>query len=101
MLMDLYEYFAFETITITSTAKSLTQATYTDSDGVVAKVAKISVGDGGRVTYRIDGGIPTSSGGHIVTPMSTITILGQENVKSFRIIRTDASNGAVAVSYGR
>jgi len=101
MTVDLYEYFAEESITVTTAVKSLTSTSYTDSDGTVAQIAIISVNDGGRITYRVTGANPTASAGIIITPMSIVKIVGQDNIRNFRIIRSDSSNGQIFVTYGR
>lgn len=89
--------FAYESISVTSTAKSLTSATYTDDDGNVATKAIITI-ETAQIRWRMDGTNPTSSEGHLNNPFDTILLNNSSDIKNFRIIRA-SSNATIRVSY--
>lgn len=102
MIAGLYETFAFEVITIATLAKGLTEDTFTtktaDEDPQVALRAILTI-ENAQLRYRMDGENPTSSVGHILNVMDTLTIIGNQNMLNFRAIRTGTNNSKISVSY--
>ena len=102
MIAGLYETFAFEVITVGSTVKRLTVATFTtttdDNDTQKAKRAIITI-ENAQLRYRMDGENPTASVGHILNPFDTLTIIGNQNMLNFRAIRKGSTSSKIVVSY--
>jgi len=100
MMAGLYEAFAFETITISSTAKSLTSSSYKDSGGNIAQQALITV-ETAQIRSRWDGGVPTATVGHLSNPMNSIILTGQDNIKNYKAIRKSTTDAKIFVTYSR
>lgn len=101
---DLRQGFAYETLTVSTTALSLTAATYApvadrQTKGSAQKVFVTANDQPCR--FRWDGGTPTASVGHKLAAGETIVITGLENIRNFKIIREGASDSNVAVTYER
>ena len=95
------ESFAFEQITVGSSATGLTEATYAPSGNPQARRALIQNIGGQTVRYRTDGAEPTSSSGHELADGDTLTLETTHDIASFRAIREGSSNSALAVTYQR
>jgi hypothetical protein len=99
--------FAFETLTVSTTAKKLT-ATVWAPNGVtatpVAKVAIITV-EANPLRWRADGVAPTSSTGILVAGAaapaqpSQIEVCGQAAFLVFQMIRQGAADSTIMVQY--
>ena len=87
--------YAFEQVTIDNTVggKGLTVATYDAS-----KKAIISV-ETAQIRYRVDGGAPTTTIGHVADIGDTIELESAEELVNFKAIRTGLSSGLISVSY--
>lgn len=100
MIAGLYETFNFEQLPVDGVTQ-LTVAKFTtttaDGDPQVAKRAIITVEDG-QIRYRMDGANPTASVGHLLNPMDTLVIIGNQNMNNFRAIKV-SSVGEINVSY--
>lgn len=95
-----YNAFAYESITVSSTAQKFTKATYdTDEDPQRARKALVTV-ETAAIRYRVDGTDPTSSEGHKLGVGDVLTILGYGNIKRFRAIRV-SSDATIKVTYER
>lgn len=94
----LFTAFAYESITISTTVKSLTSGKYTADNGEVATRAIITV-ENARLRYRYDGDNPTSSEGHILNPNNVLVIIGSANIQNFRAIRVDGTDAVIRVTY--
>ncbi len=86
--------FAYESITVTGTAKSLTAGTYTTD----AKKAFISI-ESASIRWRIDGTAPTISEGHLSYVGQTITLNGYSQIARFSIILATATSATIKVTY--
>jgi hypothetical protein len=95
--------FAYETITVSTTALPLTAATYTPSDSSSkgkAQRAVVTANDQpARFTYN--GTTPTATVGHKLGVGETLVITGFVNIAAFRIIREGATDVNLAVTYER
>ena len=85
---------AFESITVSSTALALTE-----NLSEVASLAFITV-ESQAVRYRIDGQDPTASVGHVIEAGGNLTLEGPWELDKFRVIRRDASDATLRVTYG-
>lgn len=91
--------FAFEQLTISTTAVSLTSATYDPATGT-AQSALVTV-DTNPLRFRADGTNPTAAIGHNVTAGNSIEVCGISNIRNFRAIRSGAADAVINVSYYR
>jgi hypothetical protein len=89
--------FAYESITVDSTVKSLTAATYTDTDGNTAVSALITI-ETAQIRWRRDGG-PTSSEGHTANPMDIINLNNASDIRNFRATRIGSASATIRISY--
>ncbi len=97
LVMDVFDY---ESIIVADTAKGLTSDKYAPTNGRVATRVVITV-ESASMRYRSDGSDPTSSEGHMITPRSSLVVVGPQAIKDLRFIRTGSVSGKLRVSYGR
>lgn len=88
-------FFAYEAVTVADTAIGLTASTYTSE----AQVAFCTL-ETAEIRYRLDAGTPTSSVGHPLSPLQSITLMGYQ-IPKFKAIRTGAVSGSLKCSYGK
>lgn len=83
--------YAFEEIDVSSTAKTLTQATVFP-DGLTGGVLAVCFVEDDAIRYRADGLAPTASVGILTAVNTSFTVCGANSLKKFRMIRvtTDA-----------
>lgn len=93
--------FNHESISVDNTAGGvgLTATTYKTTAGY-ATHAFITVEDG-PIRYCYDGTAPTSSVGHKAGNGTTLVLIGQHQMDSFKAIRTGSTNGTLRVTYER
>lgn len=84
----------YESLPVSTTAISLTAANY-----AAHRIAVITV-ENAAIRFRIDGTDPTSSEGHEVEDGGRITLFSADDIFNFRVIRRDASDAILRVSYG-
>jgi hypothetical protein len=89
--------FNHETITVSTTAKTLTASVYNPTDGPKATVAYVSV-NANNLRAWFDGTAPTTSAGFVISAGQTFTVCGQD-IPKLQMIRDDASDVEVAVQY--
>jgi hypothetical protein len=95
----LFKAFAFEQITVSNSAITLTASIYrVDSSGEKAKRALITCEDA-QIRYTYDGTTPTSTVGHILNPMDTLVLTGSDNISNFKAIRKGSTDGKISVTY--
>lgn len=101
MIAGLYETFAYEQLVVDGVTQ-LTEATFTtttkDGDVQVAKRAIITV-ENAQLRYRMDGGNPTTTLGHLLNPQDILVIIGNQNMLNFRAIKTGSTNSEINGSY--
>lgn len=92
------EPFAYEAITVSSTAVGFTATAY--GTGGATPAMAYFVLDSATIRFRVDGGTPTSTVGHLVTFASnvSVTVCGDVAIKKFRAIRT-VSDASLKVTY--
>jgi hypothetical protein len=86
------DIFAFEALSVTSTATAFTAATYDpvavgDTSSTPAIVAHVSI-EGGGCRWRADGTNPTASVGALLNDGDELTVWGTRDIKSIRFIAT-------------
>ena len=89
--------FAYESITVDSEVRSLSSV-YTDDDGNIAVKAIITI-ETAQIRWRIDGGSPTSSEGHLSNPTDIILLHNSSDIKNFKATRVSATNATIRISY--
>lgn len=92
--------FAYEEVTVSSTSKELTAATYQPTTGQGAKQARILV-TGGNINVRSDGTAPTSTVGTPYKAGNLIVLESQAEIVDFRAIKSGALDAVLRVSYLR
>ena len=85
---------AYEAITVSTTALSLSAATY-----VGYRTAVITVEDF-AVRFRVDGTNPTATEGHLVNAGGKIVLGSADEIVQFRVIRQSSGDAKLRVSYG-
>jgi hypothetical protein len=90
--------FAYESITVDNTVKSLSSV-YTDDDGNVAVRAVITVDPGAQLRWRMDGGNPSSTEGHLANPTDSIILNNSSDIKNFKATRVGSTSAVIKVSY--
>ncbi len=86
--------FAYEDLTVGSTAVTFTAATYSGADWVMFSV------ENGPIRFRLDGGTPTTSVGDLARVGDRITLESREELKGFKAIRVDGTSATLRVHYG-
>ena len=84
---------AFESITVSTTAVSLTAAT------VAARSAALITVESAAVRFRLDGTAPTATVGHVLLPDDGLELEGGELSKA-QFISRDGSTATLRASYG-
>lgn len=97
IIAGIFTGFAYESITVDNTVKSLTSSKYENSDGL-AKRAIIKVEDG-QLRFRYDGDVPTATEGLLLNPMDSLVLIGSDNIKNFKTIRKTSTNSKIFVIY--
>ena len=92
--------FAYESITVSTSAVGPTEATYAPADESPATAVIISVETNG-IRFRYDGGEPTSSIGHALASGATYELPGAVNVSQLRMIRSGGADATVHLTYER
>ena len=90
----------FETLTVSSTALPVTESKRVPGANIGRCRYLFCTVETDQVRYRLDGGAPTATVGHLVSVGQNIEVHGEENVQNFRIIRVTA-DATVPMSFGR
>lgn len=98
-----YRWAARERITVGATAVGFTAATYKptsgDYKGICAKIARI-IPEGADIRYTTTGTDPTATTGKRIYEDSEESIIGMQNIKKFKAIRTTSTSATLDVDYG-
>ncbi len=97
IIANLLNIFAFETISIEAVAVGFTAATIVNSNDAYAKKALVTV-ESAQLRWRCDSN-PTSTVGHLLQPGDVLILIGSENIRNFKAIRTGSTNAKISVSY--
>ena len=88
------DYGDFETVTVSSTAKPLTQSIllgYTHAFITVEAAA---------VRFKVDGDLPTATVGHDLAVGDVLTLDNRTQLTNFKAIRSGGGDATLRVSYG-
>ena len=88
------EWNGFESITVSSTALPFT------ASAVESKTEAFVTVESQAVRYRVDGQVPTATVGHVLEAGAVLTLSGPWELDKFRVIRRDASDATLRVTYG-
>ena len=88
-------YATFESVTVSTTAVTLTAATYTDCDNALITV------ETDQVRFRLDAVAPTSAIGHILDAGDTLLLSSEDQIVGARFIRSGGADATLRVSYGQ
>ncbi len=91
--------FGYESVTISSTVTGLTASAYTPAEGFLCG-ALVTV-EGAQVRFRVDGGNPSTTEGHLLNVGDTLTLVNAMEVKNFKAIRAGASDATLRITYYR
>ena len=101
IIASLFNTFAYESLTISDSARGLTSTEYTDSNTNEAAIRAVISIEGAQIRYRTDGVDPTATEGHLVNPFERIALLGSSDIKNFKAIRAGTTDATIRVSYGQ
>lgn len=93
------DYFAHESLTVTSAVRQLTESVYKPSGGVraPAQFATVSV-ETDSIRWTVDGTDPSTSAGHLATSGTYISLGGYNQIKQFKAHRV-TGDATIKVSY--
>ena len=97
---DPLDTFAFEALSVGTTAVGFTEATMVPSTGKPAAAAFVSV-EGAPIRYRADGTIPTASVGTLKNIGDEFVVWGRRDLVSIRFISQSGSTATLSTHYGR
>lgn len=89
--------FAFETLTISTTALPLTATVYAPAGQWSATVCVVSV-ETNPLRYRGDGLNPSATVGHLVSAGAELEVCGEASIRAIRFIRQGAADSTLMVS---
>lgn len=89
------DWYAFESLTVSTTALALTENLSELADQVLITV------ETNAVRYRLDGQNPTASVGHTLDAGDVLELKGRYEIDKFRVIRRDASDATARCSFGQ
>jgi hypothetical protein len=91
--------FAFETLTVSTTALGGTVATFAPDGELPAQSVLISV-ETNTIRFRYDGGDPSAALGHALAAGASYLLQGAENIANLKMIRASA-DATVMLTYER
>ena len=89
------ETFAYEDLTVGSTAVGFTAATYGGADYATVYV------ESAPIRFRLDAGTPTASVGDTLEQGDRLVLESEEEVRRFRAIRRDGISATLRVNFGK
>lgn len=84
---------AFEALAITTTATSLTAATYAAAQEAIITIAS------NAIRWRSDGTAPTSAVGHVAAAGDILLIKGGQDISKFQAISQTGAQANLSVTY--
>ena len=90
---------AFETLTVSDTAKALTQQIYSAHNGLETCTKATIMVETAPIRYRVDGSDPTASVGLLANAGDVLTLTGATELRLFRAIRSTAADATISVDY--
>lgn len=92
----------YATLTVSSTAVDLEDASPTITAGSTVRRAVITLDNGGSIRWRADGTAPTSSEGHLMNPGDSLTFMDANYrmfLRQIQFIRSTSSDGNLKITY--
>jgi len=89
------DWYAFESLTVSTTALALTENLSELADQVLITVETATV------RYRIDGQAPTASVGHVLNAGDVLELKGRFEIDKFQAIRKDGLDATARCSFGQ
>ncbi len=91
--------FLFGSGTVSNTALALTASPFSFSVANIALADRVLItASTAPIRYRIDGGNPTTTTGHLVATGATVEIQGSDNIINLRIIRDGGSDASASIT---
>lgn len=90
--------FAYESLDVEDSVKSLTELKYKNSEGQYAKRAIIKV-ENAQLRYRYDSGNPIATDGMLLNPMDVLILTTSANIRNFRAIRKGTTSAKIFITY--
>ena len=84
---------AYESVTVAAASIGFTAGTYGAATHAFATC------ETAQIRFRIDGGAPTTTEGHILNPGDSVKLNSAADIAAFRAIRTGATSGVLKVTY--
>lgn len=91
----------FEALTVADSVQILTPTKYKDSVTSGGASEAFITNDGAEIRFRYDGGTPTATVGHVLADGGIIIAKGQNQMESFKCIRTGSTSSEISVTYER
>lgn len=92
--------FAFETITVSTTAIGFTSTVISPAGAIGGKSAFCTV-ESQPIRWREDGTVPTASVGHPKVAGTEVSLIGLNNMLKFKAIRSGATDATLSCTYFR
>jgi hypothetical protein len=92
--------FAFENLTVSTTALGFTATVYAPAGVFPARMAIVTV-ETNPIRFRADGLAPSSSVGHLISATQQLEVCGNAAIQAFRMIRQASSDATVMITYYR
>lgn len=90
--------FAYDVDTVSTVVQTLAEiGALTQAQVDQAQRARITCNTN-AINYTYDGTAPTTSAGHTIPTNGTVEIVGNQNIKNVKLIRSGGSNATVAVT---
>ena len=92
--------FAYESVTVSTSTNgyALSSTTYASTATDPAAVATLTL-DGGAIRYRIDGGIPSTALGHLMSVGDSLTLSGYLAISQFKAYAQTSTAGTLHATY--
>lgn len=97
---DITDAFAFETITVSSTAIGPTTATRGGNADIAAASRALITVESNSIRLRYDGTNPTAAVGHLLLAGDSMVLEGEGNIAALKMIRV-TSDASVSITYER
>lgn len=102
MVLEVASTIERQTATISSSVVAITAAGFGfDSDNLAVADAATITCFTATVVFSDDGTDPAADDGHAIAPLSTLNVLGNDNINALRFIRQGSDDGVVCITLKR
>ena len=91
----------FEQLSVTTSVQALTPSKYKDSDTSGGASSAYITLENGDIRFTYDGTTPTGTVGHKLLNGSSIVLLGQNQMSSFKCFQTGSTGSTISITYER